>query len=106
MLKFGTVPNIPIDPVKVVGLGFNPLCPNYEKAVCLGDQIRMAAMYQTEIGAPVSVQYDSPDTDSVNAMTSPDHDFFDLANMANSNNQPNDPYVPPMSLDVDEQVEE
>ena len=76
------------EPVKVIGLETNPLSADCAKAIGLGDQIRMASQYQIDIGAPVVVQYDDPATDHVDALTSPDHDFFDLASMVNGSSTP------------------
>lgn len=45
----------------------------------LGAQIIEAVKYGSEIGAPAVVQYDEADSEAVDVLTSPDHDFFDIA---------------------------
>lgn len=45
----------------------------------LGDKIMQAAKYGADLGAPVSVTYDEADSSDVDILSSPNHDFFDIA---------------------------
>ena len=55
---------------------FNPQNEPYNS---LGDQILQAVHYGSDVGTPAVVQYDNPDTDEVDVLTDPNHDFFDIA---------------------------
>lgn len=55
---------------------FNPKNEPYQS---LGDQILNAVQYGSDVGTPAVVQYDDPDTDAVDVLTDPNHDFFDIA---------------------------
>lgn len=48
----------------------------------LGDQILTALKYGSDLGSPVPVDYDQDDDDSVDLLCSPNHDHFDIAEMA------------------------
>lgn len=50
-----------------------------EPYTSLGDKIRSSLEYGSDVGSPASVQFDPSDTEDVDVMTSPDHDFFDIA---------------------------
>lgn len=45
----------------------------------LGEKIRASLEYGSDVGSPVAVQYDPSDVEDIDVMTSPDHDFFDIA---------------------------
>lgn len=61
---------------QVVGNVFNPKDEPYKS---LGDQILEAFHYGSDIGSPAVVNYDPADVESVDVMTDPNHDFFDIA---------------------------
>lgn len=50
-----------------------------EPYTSLGEKIRASLEYGSDVGSPVPVQYDPSDMEDVDVMTSPDHDFFDIA---------------------------
>lgn len=64
---------------------------NDEPYQALGDQIISSIEYGSEIGSPAVVQYDPSDTDEVDVMTSPDHDYFDIAEQFGGNVSPAPP---------------
>lgn len=45
----------------------------------LGDKILMAVEMGADLGSPASVKYDEVGQEGVDVMTSPNHDFFDIA---------------------------
>ena len=55
---------------------FNASGAPYES---LGSRIRSSLQYGTDVGSPVVVQFDSPDSEEVDVLTDPNHDFFDIA---------------------------
>lgn len=63
----------------------------------LGEKIIKAVEYGSEIGAPATVQYDESTTDDIDVMTSPDHDFFDIAEQFGE--RVNTPAPPPAQTD-------
>lgn len=45
----------------------------------LGDKILKATKYGADIGSPVTVSGDADDENGVDVLSSPNHDFFDIA---------------------------
>lgn len=66
-------------PLSYAGFEVNPCNRKGEPYQSLGSKIRSAIEYGSETGAPAVVQYDAPDTDEVDILTDPNHDFFDIA---------------------------
>lgn len=62
--------------------------PNGEPYQSLGDRIRASLEYGADIGSPAVVQFDADDTDEVDILTDPNHDFFDIAEHYQQNVQP------------------
>lgn len=52
---------------------------NGEPYQSLGDRIKASLEYGADIGSPAVVQYDNEDTEEVDILTDPNHDFFDIA---------------------------
>ena len=65
--------------VAFTGFKTNPMNANGEPYESLGDKILSALDYGTDSGTPAIVQYDDADTDEVDVLTDPNHDFFDIA---------------------------
>lgn len=57
----------------------NDLNPDNEPYESLGEKILASLEYGSDIGSPAVVQYDPSDTDDVDVLTDPNHDFFDIA---------------------------
>lgn len=57
----------------------NDFNPNNEPYQSLGSRIKASLEYGADIGSPAVVQYDKDDTDEVDILTDPNHDFFDIA---------------------------
>lgn len=57
----------------------NDFNPNNEPYESLGDKIKASLQYGSDIGSPAVVQYDPEDTEDVDVLTDPNHDFFDIA---------------------------
>ena len=53
--------------------------PNNEPYQSLGERIRSAVEYGSDLGSPAVVQYDPDDSDDIDVLTDPNHDIFDIA---------------------------
>lgn len=62
--------------------------PNGDPYQSLGDRIKASMEYGADIGSPAVVQYDAEDTEEVDILTDPNHDFFDIAEHYQQNVQP------------------
>lgn len=57
----------------------NPFNERGISAESLGDKILKSVEFGADLGSPVPVKYDADGQDGVDVMTSPNHDFFDIA---------------------------
>lgn len=55
---------------------FNPTADEFST---LGDKILSAVNYGSDLGNTVTVDYDEDDINGVDVLSSPNHDFFDIA---------------------------
>lgn len=57
----------------------NPFNKDGSEFCTLGDKILKATKYGADIGSPVTVTGDAEDENGVDVLSSPNHDFFDIA---------------------------
>lgn len=53
--------------------------PKNEPYQSIGERIRSAVEYGSDLGSPAVVQYDSNDSEDIDVLTDPNHDIFDIA---------------------------
>lgn len=81
----------------------NVFNPKNEPYVSLGDQIVAALEYDSQLGSPAVVQYDNDTADGVDVLTSPDHDFNEIAEQFGMpDQQPNPVPAPAPDPDISE----
>lgn len=64
---------------RIMSSSKNHFNPSETPYVSLGDTIAKALQYGADVGSPAVVKYDPDDTSDVDILTSPDHDFHDIA---------------------------
>ena len=80
--------------------------PNNEPYQSLGERIRSAVEYGSDLGSPAVVQYDSDDSDDVDVLTDPNHDIFDIAESFQQNLTPATPVAEGPKSDAGADVKE